>query len=141
MEKLMNTTRKTVKLDDGSTFEVEPVRLPGDEVDRLAVVVNDAIREKAASLLPSAQAMAEARATRVSFFRATGKSLSLGDGEMLRTAKTAALESEDRVSVLFLLAQGLSADEIRVVTVATWRDVLEFFKQNAAVGDISMIRG
>lgn len=141
MEILMYANRKTVQLDDGSIFEVESIRLPGEDVDRLAIVVNDTIREKASALLPSAQAMAEARATRLSFFRASGKSLALGDGEMHRAAKAGALESQERVAVLFLLAQGLSADEERVVTVAMWRDLLEFFMQNTAVGDVSGIRG
>jgi hypothetical protein len=141
METYMPKEQTTVTLDDGTIFEVEAVRLPGDVKDSLAVVVNDEIRGKAKGLLPAAQAMAESRVSHLSFFRASGKSLELDDGEMHRKAKIRANESLERVQLLFMLAQGRSFDEARVVTVATWCELLTFFNHKTDVGSVPRIRG
>lgn len=133
--------RRTVTLDDGSEFVVEAIRLPGAGIHTSALVVNDAIRAKSASLLAIAQAMAESRATRLSFFRATRQSLELEAGGPYAAAEDAARESNERVALLFLLAKGRSSGGGLVVTLTDWRDLLLFFKQDLTLGSASSTRG
>lgn len=66
--------RKQIITDDGSTYEVESIPLPLGLLTQV-IVVNDEMRAKAARLLPIAQKMAESKATRASFYRASERGL------------------------------------------------------------------
>jgi hypothetical protein len=136
---MKNSTHNKVTLEDGCTFAVE--RTPMLEASAAALVINKAIRAKAAELLPSAQALADSRASRASFFLAASKSLSITSSPVFRSAKKSAAEAQDHLSVLLLLASGKASNDAHAVTVRQWRALLAFFHQDLSTGSVSVHGG
>ncbi len=132
--------RKEINAEDGSAYEVELVNVPNASAS-FAIVVNEAMKEKAIRLLPFAQKMAEARATRASFYRVSERSLGVCGGRVYAQAEEAAREARVRAEVLFMVAQGVSANDKRVVTVEAWREVMGCFHQDLSLGSVSEMRG
>src|SRR5574343_1630822 len=100
---------KPVRLDDGAVFMVVPVRMHGSAFSASALVVNAAIREKAAALLPSAQSMANSKSTHCNFLRRSLDSLIEGGSAQNENYLRAEQEFKDavrRVEILFALAKG-----------------------------------
>ncbi len=133
---------RPVRLDDGSVFMVAPVRAHGWSFSTGAIIPNDQIKRKAAELLESAQSMAQAKATRVNFFRRSRDALDVGvkggfPGEgVYERAEREAQEAQLRMEMLFALASGESVTGKRVITVSDWRDLLSFFFQDGSVGSV-----
>lgn len=133
---------KPVRLEDGSVFMVAPVRSHGWSFLANAIVLNDHIKRKAAELLVPAQAMAQAKATRVSFFRRSREALHVGreggvPGEgVYERAEREAQEAQLRVEMLFALASGEGSVARRVITLSDWRDLLSFFHQDTSIGSV-----
>lgn len=135
---------KPVRLDDGSSFLVTPVRAHGYAFTASALVVNDAIQEKAAALLPAAQAMAEAKSTRCNFLRRSASALLIG-GEIsdpaYQLAEQEVEEARRRVGVLFALAKGENVIGKEIIGVEDWRSILFFFHQDTTVGAVPSVEG
>ncbi len=125
--------RKQIIAEDGSVYEVEAVHIPNSLMTH-AMVVNDEMKAKAARLFPVAQRMAESRATRASFYRASERSLEVYGGRAFAQAEEAARESREYAESLYLVAKGLSVEGKRVVTVELWRKIMACFYQDLALG-------
>ena len=122
--------------EDGDVFELEAIRHPSWSMTILTLVPNPEIVAKSQSLLLVARAMAKSRSARARFLAASVKSLDLAADRSLINAEAAAEEAADRLSRLDLLAQGLSWDGRRVVTMSDWIELLLFFKQTPGVGRV-----
>lgn len=129
--------RKQIIAEDGSIYEVEAVHIPNTVMTH-ALVVNEEMQAKAVRLLPFAQKMAEARATRASFYRATERSLDVHGGRAYAQAEKAAHEAQEQAEALFLVAKGLAAEGKRVVTVETWRKIMACFCQDVTLGSVGV---
>jgi hypothetical protein len=129
--------RKQVIAEDGSIYEVEVIHIPNAVLTH-GLVVNGEMQAKAARLLPFAQKMAEARATRASFYRASERSLDVYGGRAYAQAEKAANEAQEQAEALFLVAKGVSSEGKRVVTVETWRKIMACFHQDVTLGSMSV---
>lgn len=127
--------KKRITVDDGCAYDVEAVHIPG-AITTYSIVVNAAMRDKATQLLPFALAMEKVRAARASFYRTSERSLGACGGLAFVQAEEAMREARERVEVLSLVANGLSLDDKRSVTVDLWREVLFFFHQSPSVGAV-----
>jgi hypothetical protein len=131
--------RKQIIAEDGSVYEVEAIHIPNSLMPH-ALVVNDEMKTKAARLLPVAQKMAESRATRASFYRASERSLEVYGGRAYVQAEEAACESREFAESLYFVAKDLSFEGKRVVTVELWRKIMACFYQDLALGAL-MVKG
>jgi hypothetical protein len=131
--------RKQIIAEDGSIYEVEAVHIPNAVMTHV-LVVNEEMQAKAARLLPFAQKMAEARATRASFYRASERSLDVYGGRAYAQAEESAREAQEQAEVLFLVAKGLATEGKRVVTVEMWRKIMACFYQDVTLGSMN-VRG
>lgn len=129
--------RKQIIAEDGSIYEIEAVHIPNTVMTH-ALVVNEEMQAKAVRLLPFAQKMAEARATRASFYRASERSLDVHGGRAYAQAEKAAHEAQEQAEALFLVAKGLAAEGKRVVTVETWRKIMACFYQDVTLGSVNV---
>ncbi len=142
--KLSVEDTKPVRLDDGSAFLVAPVRAHGYAFTASALVVNDAIQDKAAALLPAAQAMAEAKSTRCNFLRRSANALSIStdiSDPAYLLAEQEAEQARRRVDVLFALSKGENIFGKEIIGVEDWRSILFFFHQDTTVGAIPSVEG
>lgn len=135
---------RPLRLEDETTFLVVPVRAHGWAFATHAIVPNDAIRSLAGDLLPSAQAMSTAKATRVNFFRRSSDALGVGPhggfpGEgAYERAERESEEAKLRVAMLLALSKGENTAGKRVISVTDWRDLLDFFKQDVSIGAVNV---
>jgi hypothetical protein len=134
---------RPLRLEDETVFLVAPVRAQGWAFAAHAIVSNDSIQRLAGDLLPSAQAMAAAKATRVKFFRRSSDSLGVGPhggfpGEgAYERAERESQEAKLRVAILSALSKGENTVGKRVISVTDWRDLLEFFKHDTSIGAVN----
>lgn len=129
--------RKQVIAEDGSIYEVEAIHIPNTVLTH-GLIVNEAMKAKAARLLPFAQKMAEARATRSSFYRASERSLDVYGGRAFAQAEEAAREAQEQAEALFLVAKGVASEGKRVVTVEMWRKIMACFHQDVTLGSMNV---
>lgn len=135
---------KPVRLDDGVTFMVAPVRSRSWAFSSSALVINEEIREKAAALLPAAQHMADAKSTRLNFFRRSREALNVAEGTddgVYALAELEAQEAAQRVALLFALASGDNCLGNKIIGVDDWRSILFFFHQDVSVGAVKKLEG
>lgn len=128
---------KRTIFEDGSIYEVQAVRIPNVGV-KTAVVVNNAMAAKATELIHSAKRIAQARAARVSFLKASAQNLNASSGQVLLGAEQASEESNDRLAILTMVSNGISLEGSRVVSVEQWREIMVHFYQPSNVGSIEM---
>ena len=126
--------RKQIIAEDGSIYEMEAVRVPNNVLTH-ALVVNENMQAKAARLLPIAQRMAESKATRASFYRASERGLEVYGGRAFEQAEEGAREQAE---ALFLVAKGVSVEGKQVVTVERWRKIMACFHQDLALGSVAV---
>ncbi len=119
--------------EDGTAYDVVAVHIP-NSVLTYALLVNESMQTKATRLLPIAQKMAESKATRASFYRATERSFDLYGGRAYAQAEEEARVAREQADLLFMVARGVSVEEKRVVTVEAWRKVLACFHQDLSLG-------
>ncbi len=129
--------RKQIIAEDGSIYEVEAVRIPNNVLTH-ALVVNENMQAKAARLLPIAQRMAESKATRASFYRASERGLEVYGGRAFAHAEEEAREAREQAEALFLVAKGVSVEGKQVVTVERWRKIMACFHQDLALGAVAV---
>jgi hypothetical protein len=130
-----------IRVDDGVSFLAEPVRMPGWAFTAYAIVVTESVRQKALELLPSAQAMAASKATRVNFFSRSRESLGLEAAVAFQEAEQEAAAAEQRAQMLFALAKQENVMGSRVIGVEQWREILAFFNQDLSVGAAQTVEG
>ena len=134
---------RPTRQEDGSVYMTVQVRAPGWSNVAGAIVVNEAIKQKAAQLLLAAGSMAASKATRLNFFRRSREALALGEapsGEegAYERAEQEFQEAERRHEMLFALAMGENQAGKRIITVSDWRDILEFFLQDTSIGSVEL---
>lgn len=129
--------RKKITAEDGSVYDVETVHIANAFLTH-ALVVNECMQTKAARLLPIAQKMAEARATRAAFHRASERGLEVYGGRAYLEAEEAACESREQAEALFMVAKGVSVEGKRVVTVELWRKIMTTFFQDPSLGSVDV---
>ena len=128
----IDQTTLPVRFEDGSIFLATLKDVPGG-VARV-LFVNAEIRAAAHRLLTAAQAMAEATATRSSFYKSGNHPLR--SSQNTRDAQAAADAAENRSVSLYYLAKGESEWSNGFVDVQDWRAMLQFFNQPLNVGSI-----
>ena len=127
--------RKQIIAEDGSIYEVEVVHIPNMVLTHV-LVVNEEMKAKAARLLPFAQKMAKARATRASFYQPSERSLDVYGWRAYAQAEEAAHEAQEQAEALFLVAKGVASEGKRIVTVEVWRKIMACFHQDVTLGSI-----
>ncbi|OYU44194.1 MAG: hypothetical protein CFE44_14265 [Burkholderiales bacterium PBB4] len=132
---------KPIQVEDGLNFLVVPVRAHGFAFAANALVVNPAISQKASRLVPVAQAMVNAKSTRVNFFKRSRESLGLGEVAAFQRAEHELSEAAQRREILFALANGENIVSKRPIGVEQWREILAFFHQDMSVGAIKSMEG
>ena len=132
---------RPVRFEDGIDFLVAPVRAHGYAFTANALVVNLAISQKALQLLPVAQAIANAKCTRVNFFKRSRESLGVADVDSYLWAEQDFVATTQRLEALAALAKGENTVSNRPIGVEQWQEILSFFHQDMAVGAIQAIEG
>ncbi len=132
---------KPVQVDEGLIFMVAPVRAPGSAFIANALIVNAMISDKARDLLLSAQAQAQAKATRLNFFRRSRESLGVTSSQAYERAEDESKLASQRVDVLFALAAGENAVGKKIISVDDWREILQHFQQDPSVGAVQQLEG
>jgi hypothetical protein len=127
---------RPVRVEYGVDFLITPVRPHGYAFKANALVVNLAISQKALHLLPVAQAIANAKCTRVNFFKRSRESLGVADvASYLRTEQDV-VATTLRLEALAALAKGENTVSNRPIGVEQCQEILSFFHQDMAVGAI-----
>ena len=123
--------------DDGSIYDVQVVHLPNNKLTH-ALVVNEVMMEKAARLLPIAQKMAESRANRAAFYRASERNLEISGCYDYAQVEESSREAREQAKALFLVARGIAMEDKMVVTVEMWRKIMAFFNQDVTLGSLTI---
>lgn len=89
--------------------------------------ITDAMRKKAIELLPFAQSCAEAQTTRIAFFKTSQKWLNLDGGKAYLEAKESEKRAHARLSILEMVATGVSNPDERMVTQTQWEETIRYF--------------
>lgn len=130
---------KNITTEDGWIYEVYSVYLSNGKAI-YALTVNEIMQTVASSLLPVARKMAEARASRVSFYRNSKINLKNYGEYFFEQITEEARQSQDRVKVLSLITKGISVEDDRVVTIEIWREIMIFFYQDITLGSVNLVR-
>lgn len=95
-----------------------------------AVIITNEMRKKAIELMPAAQSSAEAEEIRYSFFKASQAWLRVQGCKSFSEAKMTAKKAQERLKSLFMIAQGVVAEDGHIITVDCWEEILEHFNQD-----------
>lgn len=95
------------------------------------VVITTEMRRKALELMPIAQSCAEAKTTRVAFFKASQKLLKIHDETSFSEAKEASRKAVERLHALFMIASGITADEDFIMTNERLEEVMSYFNRES----------
>jgi hypothetical protein len=99
-----------------------------------SVVITTEMRKKALELMPIAQSCAEAKTTRVAFFKASQKWLKIHGGTSYFEAKEAARKARERLDALYMIASGITADGNFIITNERLEEVMNYFNRESNHG-------